>query len=138
LGYYKPASIQSSFLPPISGHDGKMSSSESSKGILSIDSKKEIKNKINKYAFSGGGATLEEHRLNGGNPDIDVSFLYLKYLFEPSCEKLKELELQYRSGKMLSGELKNYLIKKIQLYLEEHQKRRKLAKIKISEFLLKT
>ena len=28
------------------------------------------KNKINKYGFSGGQETLEEHRRLGGNPDV--------------------------------------------------------------------
>lgn len=33
--------------------------------------------KINKYAFSGGKETTEEHREKGGDPDIDVSYQYL-------------------------------------------------------------
>lgn len=33
--------------------------------------------KINKYAFSGGQETVEEHREKGGNPDVDVSYQYL-------------------------------------------------------------
>lgn len=137
LGYYKPASIQCSFLPPLQGNEGKMSSSESSKGILTTDSALEIKNKINKYAFSGGQATLEEHRKKGGNPNIDVPFQYLRYLFEPSDEKLKQLEKDYKSGKLLTGEMKKYTIEKITEFLEKHQERRKDAKKKVSEFMLK-
>lgn len=137
LGYYKPSSIQCSFLPPLMGMEGKMSSSEASKGILTTDSPKEIKKKINKYAFSGGQSTLEEHRKKGGNPDVDISFLYLKFLFEKNDEKLKQLEDDYRSGKLLSGELKKYTIEKITEFLGEHQKRRKKAKKQIPKFLLK-
>ena len=137
LGYYKPASIQCSFLPPLGGSQGKMSSSESIKAILSTDSPNEIKNKINKYAFSGGQATLEEHKKKGGNPEIDVSFQYLRYLFEPSDEKLKELEEGYKSGKVTTGEMKKYAIEKITEFLKEHQKRRKEAKNKISKYILK-
>ena len=37
----------------------KMSSSMESTAILMTDKPNEIKNKINKYAFSGGGDTLE-------------------------------------------------------------------------------
>jgi tryptophanyl-tRNA synthetase len=31
-----------------------------------------IKSKVNKYAFSGGGATIEEHKANGANLEVDV------------------------------------------------------------------
>lgn len=137
LGYYKPASIQCSFLPPLTGNEGKMSSSEAVKGILTTDTPQEIKKKINKYAFSGGQVTLEEHRKKGGNPDIDVSFQYLKFLFEESDEKLNQLEQDYKSGRLLTGEMKKYAIEKITKFILEHQKRRESAKQKIPDFLLK-
>src|SRR4030043_265536 len=57
LGHYKPASIQCVFLPPLTGNEGKMSSSESAKAILSTDNEKTVAAKINKYAFSGGKDT---------------------------------------------------------------------------------
>ena len=137
LGYYKPASIQCSFLPNLTGSDGKMSSSEAVSGILTTDTPEQIKKKINKYAFSGGQATIEEHRKKGGNPNIDVSFQFLKYLFEESDEKLKELEENYKSGELLTGELKKYTIEKISSFLLEHQKRRKNAEKEIPKFMLK-
>lgn len=138
LGYLKPASIQCSFLAPLSGNQGKMSSTgEGSKAIYATDSLKEIKDKINKYAFSGGMPTLEEHREKGGNPDIDVPFLYLKYLFEEDNQKLNNLEKEYRSGKLLTGELKKYAIEKIWKFLEKHQERREKAKDLIDDFILK-
>lgn len=60
LGHYKPASIQCPFLPPLTGNEGKMSSSDAAKAILSTDDEKTVTMKINKYAFSGGQPTLEE------------------------------------------------------------------------------
>ncbi|MGY4884763.1 MAG: tryptophan--tRNA ligase [Nanobdellota archaeon] len=137
LGYYKPASIQCSFLPPLTGSDGKMSSSESVKGILSTDSPTEVKNKINKYAFSGGRDTIEEHRKLGGNPEVDVSFQYLRYLFEQDDKKLAEIEKDYKSGKLSTGELKKYTIEKINEFLAKHQERRKNAKKLIPQYILK-
>src|SRR3989344_535334 len=74
LGYYKPASIQCIFLPPLQGTEGKMSSSEELTSIYTTDSPKEVERKIRIYAFSGGKDTIEEHKKLGGNPDIDVSF----------------------------------------------------------------
>ena len=52
------------------------------------DTPNQIKNKINKHAFSGGQETLELHRELGGNPDVDVPYQYLAY-FEDDDEKLK-------------------------------------------------
>ena len=137
LGYYKPASIQCLFLPPLTGSEGKMSSSKETEAILTTDSPEQVKKKINKYAFSGGKETLEEHRKSGGNPDIDVSFQYLKMFFEPDDKKLNKIEEDYRSGKLLSGELKAILIEKVNNFLKEHQKNRKLAEKNIDKFIYK-
>ena len=137
LGFFKPASIQCSFFPPMSGSVGKMSSSKSEEGILSTDSPSVVKKKINKYAFSGGRETLEEHRAKGGNPDVDVSFQYLKFLFEEDDVKLVDLEKKYRSGELLSGELKKYAVDKINEFLERHQARRSNAEHLLNEFIFK-
>ncbi len=50
-----------------------MSSSEEQTAVFTTDSPEKVKNKINKYAFSGGQATIKEHKEKGGNPDVDVS-----------------------------------------------------------------
>lgn len=137
LGYYKPSIIHGMFLPPLEGSAGKMSSSEANSAILTTDSPKEVENKIKKYAFSGGQATIEEHRKKGGNPEIDVSFQYLKFFFEPDDEKLQEIYEKYSSGEMLTSELKEILIKKINAFLREHQRKREEAKRQIDKFILK-
>lgn len=126
------SSIYTLFMPGLSG--GKMSSSNQNSFISLSDSPDEVKNKINKYAFSGGKDTLEEHRKFGGNPDIDVSFQYLKFFFESDDKKLMQIEKDYRSGKMLTSELKKYLIDKINSFLNDHQKKAEGAKKKIKNF----
>jgi tryptophanyl-tRNA synthetase len=137
LGHYKPASIQCIFLPPLSGTNGKMSSSENY-AIFTTDNEKTVADKINKYAFSGGQPTLEEHRKKGGNPDIDVCFQYLRMLLEEDDEKLAQIYKDYKSGKLLTGELKKYTIEKINNFLREHQKKRnKITKKDIERFLVK-
>ncbi len=123
------------FLPGLK--DGKMSSSDVNSYIALTDSPEEVKNKINKYAFSGGRNTIEEHRKYGGDPDVDVSFLYLKYLFEPDDKKLEQIKKDYQSGKLLSKELKKILIDKINVFLKEHQKKKEEAKKQLEKFLLK-
>lgn len=136
LGHHKPASIQCSFLPPLTGTGGKMSSS-TGESIYLTDTPKEVERKIKKYAFSGGRDTLEEHRRHGGNPDIDVSFQYLRFMFEPDDKKLREIHNAYKSGAMTSGELKQIAIEKINAFLKEHQKAREKAKSKIDSFIYK-
>ena len=129
LGYKKTAAIHSKFLPPLTGVTGKMSASKADTAIWLTDSPKEVKKKVNKYAFSGGQATVEEHRKKGGNPDIDVSFQWLNILFEHDDKKLKKIEDDYRSGALLTGELKALLIEKLNLFLEEHRKNREKADV---------
>ncbi|MBI2629450.1 tryptophan--tRNA ligase [Candidatus Pacearchaeota archaeon] len=138
FNFEKPAALHAKFIPSLHG-SVKMSSSESaSEGVIFLsDTAKEVEKKIKKYAFSGGQATIDEHRKHGGNPDIDVSFQYLKMLFEPDDKKLAKIESDYRSGKLLTGELKEILIKKINLFLKEHQKAREQAKKQLDKFLVK-
>jgi len=136
LGHYKPASIQCIFLPPLSGTEGKMSSSTND-SIFTTDSEEEVKKKINKYAFSGGRDTLEEHKKLGGNPDIDVCFQYLRMLLEDDDKKLEKIYKDYKSGKLLSGELKKITIDKINSFLKEHQKKREEARKLVDKFIYK-
>ena len=49
-----------------------------------------LRQQINKYAFSGGQNTREEHEMYGGNCDVDVSYQYLKYFLDDD-EKLADI-----------------------------------------------
>lgn len=128
LGYYKTAAVHSKFMPPLTGLEGKMSTSKPETAIFLHDDPKTVRYKIMRYAFSGGQPTVELHRKLGGNPDVDVSFQWLKIYFEPDDAKLKRIEDDYRSGRMLTGELKEYLVEKINEFLEEHRARREEAR----------
>jgi len=136
LGYYKPASIQCCFFPPLTGYGGKMSASKELEAIYTTDSKEIVAKKINKYAFSGGQPTVEEHRKKGGNPDIDVPYQYLRMMFEPDNKKLQRIYEDYKSGKLLTGELKQITIEKINTFLKEHQRKRERAKKLVERFLI--
>ncbi len=137
LGFFKPSIMHCIFMPSLSGPKGKMSASDKSSAIYTTDDAKTVEKKIKKYAFSGGKDTLEEHRKHGGNPDIDVSFQYLRMFFEPDDKKLEKIYNDYKSGKLLSGELKEILIEKINSFLKEHQKKRDLAKKQVEDFIYK-
>ncbi|KAK3092290.1 hypothetical protein FSP39_000865 [Pinctada imbricata] len=124
MGHIKPALIHSTFIPSLTGAQSKMSASDSNSSIYLTDTDKQIKTKINKYAFSGGGATVEEHKEKGGNCDVDVSYQYLTFLMEDD-DKLEEIRKTYTSGELLTGFLKKELIDIVQKIVGEHRERRK-------------
>jgi tryptophanyl-tRNA synthetase len=136
LGFYKPAQIHSKLLPSILGPGEKMSSSDPKTAIFTTDSPKAVKEKVMKYAFSGGKETVEEHRKKGGNPDVDVSYQWLTF-FEEDDKKLKKIHDEYKSGKMLTGELKQILVDKLNGFLKTHQENRERAKDRIEDFMLR-
>ena len=125
-GYYKPALIESIFFPALQGDSGKMSSSDPNSSIFVTDTRKMIKNKVNKYAFSGGQDTLEEQREKGANLEIDVPWKYLNFFMEDEA-KLKEIGEKYGSGQMLTGEIKAILIDALADIVERHQKARAMV-----------
>ncbi|MBU4246579.1 MAG: tryptophan--tRNA ligase [Nanoarchaeota archaeon] len=128
LGGCKTAAMHNKFLPPLTGISGKMSASAKDTAIYLSDDEKTVKQKVMKYAFSGGQPTVEEHRKLGGNPDIDVSFQWLSILFEEDDKKLEQIREDYKSGKLLSGEMKQILIEKLNAFLREHKKKKENAK----------
>lgn len=159
LGYTKPAVIHSKFIPSLRGAQHKMSSTAcgatnstnavtagvcgtkyNTHGVTNFnerntiylnDSANIIKKKINKYAFSGGKATVEEHRKLGGNPYIDISYIYLTFLLEDD-DKLENIKLDFISGKLLVSELKKILISLLQNITENHIKNKDEVTFNIS------
>ncbi|BHF60711.1 Tryptophan--tRNA ligase, cytoplasmic [Sparganum proliferum] len=123
LGMPKPSLLLSSFFPALQGNKTKMSASDTNSAIFVTDTPKQIKTKINKYAFSGGGATIEEHRAKGGNCDIDVSYQYLRFFLEDDAQ-LEKIRAEYTSGELLTGNLKKVLISLLTDLVTEHQRRR--------------
>jgi len=87
------------------------------------DTPNQIKNKINKYAFSGGKVSVEEHKEHGGDTTVDVSYQYLRFFLEDDDE-LERIRVSYESGEMLTGELKAICIKELQKYVAAFQERR--------------
>ena len=136
IGKPKPSLIHNIMIPALEGPGGKMSASADNGTIYTTDSPNVVKKKINKYAFSGGQPDVEQHRKLGGNPDIDVSYQYLRIFFEPDDMKLKKIYDDYKSGKMLTGELKAILIEKINAFLKVHQEKREKARELVPKFLL--
>jgi len=135
LGYLKPALLHSTFFPAMQGAMTKMSASDTATGIFLTDTPKQIKTKINKYAFSGGKDTMEEHRAKGGDTDVDISYQYLSFFLEDD-EKLARLGAEYRAGELLSGEMKAELIAVLTPMVTEHQARRAKVTEEITDLFL--
>jgi tryptophanyl-tRNA synthetase len=120
----KPAALLSKFLPRLGGGGGKMSTSDEAPGILLSDDRETVREKVAKHAYSGGKSDLDEHREHGGDPEVDVAYQLLFYFFEEDDAELERLADEYRSGELLSGELKAYAADRIADFLEAHRARR--------------
>ncbi len=135
LGYYKPASIQCTFMPGLK-EGGKMSASDPDSTIYMTDTEKDVARKIN-MSFSGGRETVELHRKHGGNPDVDMAFQLLRNLIESDDKKLADIYNEYKNGNMLSGEMKAIAIEKVNAFLKNHQLERERARKKLDKFLVR-
>lgn len=123
MKYKKPSLIHSIFLPALQGPGSKMSASVDASAIFMNDTPNRIKNKINKFAFSGGQDTAELQRQHGGNTKADVPFQYLTFFLEDDDE-LERIRVAYESGEMLTGEIKQKCIAELQAYVQGFQDRR--------------
>ena len=94
--------------------------------LLLFALEKEIKNKIAKYAFSGGKDTIKLHRELGGNTEVDVSYQWLRHFLEDD-KKLADIKQKYESGELLTGELKRICSDVITQIVVEHQNSKEIV-----------
>ncbi|GMM33986.1 tryptophan--tRNA ligase [Saccharomycopsis crataegensis] len=135
LKYAKPSLIHSKFFPALQGPSTKMSASDDTSAIFMTDTPKQVTKKINKYAFSGGKSTIEEHRKLGGNPEVDVAYQYLSF-FKSDEEFLEKIAADYRSGDLLSGEMKKLCIDVLVEFVKNFQeKRAKITDEELDKFM---
>eukprot|EP01102_Stenamoeba_stenopodia_P005777 TRINITY_DN16506_c0_g1_i1.p1 TRINITY_DN16506_c0_g1~~TRINITY_DN16506_c0_g1_i1.p1 ORF type:complete len:437 (+),score=137.74 TRINITY_DN16506_c0_g1_i1:104-1312(+) len=123
LGWEKPALIHSKFFPALQGAQTKMSASDENSAIFLTDTHEQIKNKINKHAFSGGQDTLEKQRQLGANLEVDIPYQYLQFFLEDD-DQLKEIGEKYSTGKLLTGEVKKILIDLLTDLVQQHKESR--------------
>lgn len=132
MKYKKPSIIHSIFLPALQGPGSKMSASVDSSAIFLTDTPNQIKNKVNRFAFSGGQDPAEKQRELGGNAAVDVPFQYLTFFMEDDDE-LARIKKAYESGEMMTGEIKQICIKYLQDYVAQFQARRKAVTEEIKQ-----
>ena len=134
LGYYKPASLVSKFMPGLSMNP-KMSSSDPNDTIYLSDDEATVVKKVNK-AITGQQATIELQKKHGGNPDNCAVCQYYKYMFEPDDKKLNAIFEGERNGTLLAGEHKKDLAMRINKFLKEHREAKKKLEKKLEDFML--
>ncbi|MBS3112848.1 tryptophan--tRNA ligase [Candidatus Woesearchaeota archaeon] len=132
--YNKPAILHMKFMPGLTGD--KMSASKPNTAIFLNEPEKSIRIKVNK-AFSGGKETVDEHRKNGGNPEIDIPCIYLTNYFYDEKQSKKLVE-DYKKGKLLSGEVKKLLADELIIMTTEFQTRiKKVTDKQLEKVILK-
>jgi len=119
----KPGALLGKFLPALDG-PGKMSASSDAPAIELTDDRETVREKTTQHAHSGGRVDVDEHREHGGDPSVDVAYQYLHTFFEPDDERVEQLAADYRSGELLTGELKEVAAERIGDFLAEHRERR--------------
>lgn len=135
MGLSKPALIHAKFFPALQGAKTKMSASDSSTSIYVDDKPDQILEKVKKYAFSGGGETLELHRLNGADLDVDIPYQWLRFFLDDD-EKLAHIAEEYGSGRMMTGEIKSVLADILIVLVQDFQEKRKTVTSQVvAEFM---
>ena len=110
------SSLYLKFLPSM---DGSIKMSKSNpKGNISIPEDPKVAEKIIKSAVTGGRKTLEEHRKLGAEIEKDMVYELLKHHLIESDKELKKIHDDYKSGKMLSGEIKQLAVEKMNMFLK--------------------
>ena len=128
FGFVLPSSINVKFLPSFSG-DLKMSKSEENSLYL-LDSDEEIRKKVAK-ALTGGQETAKEQREKGGNPEKDMLFEFFRQHLIEDDAKLKKREEDYKEGKILDSENKEFAISLLIKFMRDFRKKYKRARKKV-------
>jgi tryptophanyl-tRNA synthetase len=132
MGLMPPCSTYHRFVVGMTGD--KMSSSKPETTIFMHDSIDEMSKKVRR-AFSGGQATVEEHRRLGGDLSKDVAYQYLQYFFEESDKELESIGRDYESGRILAGEIKQICIDRASEWLSDLSEKRNQWSDRILDFL---
>lgn len=111
------SSMYLKFLPSMDGN-AKMSKSNP-KGNISIPDDPRNVEKVIKAAVTGGRKTAEEQRQLGAEIEKDMVFELLKQHLVESDKELEKIRSDYASGKMLSGEIKQIAVEKMNAFLNK-------------------
>ena len=86
-------------------------------------------------AKTGGGATLEEHRKNGGNPESCAVYEFLAYHLISDDRYLQEIYDSCRSGGRICGKCKKEAANLVAEWMADFQEKREQAKELVGEIV---
>ena len=124
--FFLPSSIYHKFTPALNGSI-KMSKSMPESYIELPEDIKSVCNKIKK-AVTGGRDTLEEHRRLGAVIEKDMVFELLKQHLIEDDRELEKIYLDYKSGKITSGEIKELACEKMAKFMGDFNKKLEKAR----------
>ena len=131
-GFIQPSSTYHRFMTGLTGE--KMSSSKPESAIFLTDTAEKAHKKI-MQAKTGGAVTLEEHKKNGGNPDICMVYeLFLYHLIEDDKE-LTDIYASCKQGTQLCGQCKKLASSQIATMLSNLRKNREEKTKKMDQYL---
>ncbi len=122
FGFMQPATIVHKFFRALNG-ESKMSKRDPMSMLTLSDSPELVRKKIS-MALTGGKKTVEEQRKLGGVPEDSVVYELYYYHFVDDDRKVKKVYDDYKSGKLLDGEMKKEITEIVIKFLEQHQKKR--------------
>jgi len=115
--FVPPSSIYHKFTNALNG-DIKMSKSKPESCIELPEDMASVKKKIMR-AMSGGRDTLEEHRKKGAIIQNDMCFELLKQHLIEDDDELQKIHDDYKSGKMLSSEIKQITLERMEKFMND-------------------
>ncbi len=131
-GFFPPSATYHRLITGLNG--GKMSSSIPDSAIFLTDSPEEAVRKV-KRAITGGGATLEEHRKYGGNPDRCSIYEFFAYHLIEDDSYLKEIYESCKSGERICGKCKKEAANLVEEWMKDFHERRENAKDMVKEIV---
>jgi tryptophanyl-tRNA synthetase len=134
MKFVAPSSIYHKYMPSLDG-DLKMSKSKPDYAISLPEDISAVKKKIMK-ALTGGRSTLEEQRRLGAEVDKDMVFELLKQHLVEDDDELQQIYDDYKSGKMLSGELKHLACEKMENFMNDFNSKLEKARKNMDKVLI--
>lgn len=138
MKFVPPSSLYHKYMPSLDG-GLKMSKSKPEYSISLPEDVNSVKKKI-KRALTGGRDTLEEQRKLGAEVEKDMVFELLKQHLIEDDKELQKIYDDYKSGKMLSGEIKQLACEKMETFMNDfnnklEKARKDIDKINILKFV---
>jgi tryptophanyl-tRNA synthetase len=133
--FFAPASLYHKYTPSLDGSI-KMSKSRPLSCITIPEDEASLKKKIMR-AVSGGRETLKEHRRLGAIVEKDMCFEILKQHLIEDDKELDRIYQDYKSGRMLTGELKKLTLEKMIAFMRDFNKKLEIARKMIKQDKIK-